>query len=99
MAQINDGLQVGAKMNCEDVSSPSAQRVKGIVLERLDSYDETEQAWTEVLVPDRTCSPAELTASRIDVPAWFKLLPRRDRKVAEFLTAGQTTKAASWRLE
>jgi hypothetical protein len=36
VAQINDGRLVGTKMNCRDVSSPYAQRVKGIVLERLD---------------------------------------------------------------
>ena len=64
-------------------------------MERLDHYDADDECWQEVLVPDKTCTPAELAASRIDVPAWFKSLTRRDRRVAEFLAAGQTTKAAA----
>ncbi|MGO9109347.1 MAG: hypothetical protein ACLP9L_08950 [Thermoguttaceae bacterium] len=95
VAQIKDGQMVGGKMNCRDVSSPYCQRVKGVVLERLDCYDADDECWQEVLVPDKTCTPAELAAARIDVNAWFKSLPRRDRKVAEFLAAGQTTSAAA----
>ena len=95
VAQIKDGRLVGGHMNCQDVSSPYCQRVKNIVLERLDCYDSEDECWQEVLVPDKTCTPAELAASRIDVPAWFKTLNRRDRRVAEFLAAGQTTKSAA----
>jgi hypothetical protein len=95
VAQIKDGRLVGGKMNCRDVSSPYCQRVKGVVLERLDQYDEDEQAWQEILVPDQTCTPAELAASRIDVPAWFSSLKRRDRRIAQFLANGETTKAAA----
>jgi len=95
VAQINDGRQVGTKMNCKDVSSPYCQRVKGLVVERLDQYDSDDECWQEVLVQDKTCTPADLAASRIDVPAWFKSLNRRDRRVAKFLAAGQTTKAAA----
>ena len=95
VAQINDGRLVGGQMNVKDVSSPYCQRVKGVVLERLDRYDSEDECWQEVLVPDKTCTPAELAAARIDVQAWFKSLPRRDRRVAEFLAAGQTTTAAA----
>ena len=95
VAQIKDGRLVGGRMNVKDVSSPYCQRVKGVVLERLDRYDSDDECWQEVLVPDKTCTPAELAASRIDVQAWFKSLNRRDRRVAEFLAAGQTTTAAA----
>ena len=99
VAQIKDGRLVGGHMNVKDVSSPYCQRVKGVVLERLDKYDPDEECWQEVLVPDKTCTPAELAASRIDVQAWFKTLNRRNRRIAEFLAAGQTTKAAARRFK
>jgi hypothetical protein len=99
VAQIKDGRLVGGHMNVKDVSSPYCQRVKGVVLERLDKYDPDEECWQEVLVPDKTCTPAELAASRIDVQAWFKTLDRRNRRIAEFLAAGQTTKAAARRFK
>ena len=95
VAQVNDGRLVGGKMNCKDVSSPYCQRVKKVVMERLDQFDAEDDCWQEVLVPDRSCTPAELAASRIDVPAWFASLNRRDRKVAKYLAAGQTTTAAA----
>jgi len=95
VAQINDGRLVGGHMNCNDISSDYCQRVKGAVLERLDQYDADDECWQEVLVSDKNCTPAELAASRIDVPAWFASLKPRVRRIAEFLAAGQTTTAAA----
>jgi hypothetical protein len=95
VAQIHDGRLVGGKMNCKDVSSPYCQRVKHVVMERLDHYDAEDECWQEVLIPDKTCTPAELAASRIDVPAWLQSLRPGIRRIAEFLAAGQTTTAAS----
>jgi len=86
VAQIKHGRLAGDHVN-----------VTNIVLERLDHYDSEDGCWKEILVPDKTCTPAELAASRIDVPAWFNTLSRRDRRVAEFLAAGQTTTAAARR--
>lgn len=60
------------RMNVKDVSSPYCQRVKCVVMERLDRYDADDESWQEILIPDKTCTPAELAASRIDVQAWFK---------------------------
>jgi hypothetical protein len=57
-------------------------------LQRLDKYDREEECWQEILIPDRTCTPAELAASRIDFSAWLRTLRRRNRKVAQFLAFG-----------
>ena len=51
-------------------------------MQRLDRYDREEEVWEEILIPDKTCTPAELAASRIDFPEWLDTLTPRDRKVA-----------------
>ncbi len=95
VAQIKDGRLVGGHMNVKDVSSPYCQHVKGVVLERLDRYDPEEDAWTEVVVEDKTAGPADVARTRIDFSDWLASLKRRDRRVAEFLSAGESTKAAA----
>ncbi len=95
IAQINDGRMVGGRMNCKDVSSPYCQRVKGVVMERLDRYDADDEAWQEVLVEDKHCTPAELAASRIDVSNWLASLPVRYRRLARYLGAGNRTSNAA----
>ena len=62
----------GGHLNCRDVMSPYCRKLKGIAVERLDKYDETEECWQEILIPDQTCTPAELAACRIDFPAWLE---------------------------
>jgi hypothetical protein len=91
VAQTRDHRKVGGHLNCRDVSSPYCQRLKGIVVERLDRFDEEENAWTEAVVEDRTAGPAEIARTRIDFNAWLKHLPRRNRRIAEALAAGQNT--------
>ena len=50
--QIRDGRKVGGKLNVKDVSSHYCQRLKHVVLERLDRWDK-EEGWMEVVVEDR----------------------------------------------
>jgi hypothetical protein len=95
VAQVSDGRKVGCRLNVRDVSSPYCRRTKGVVMERLDHYDRDEEVWEEILIPDRTCTPAELAASRIDFPAWLRTLRRRDRKIALKLAMGETTTRVS----
>ena len=95
VAQVKDGRMTGSSLNCCDVSSRYCQRQKNIVVERLDEYDSEEQAWKEILIPDQTCTPAELAASRIDFPAWLKTLKLRDRRIAQFLARGNRTSEAA----
>jgi hypothetical protein len=95
VAQTKDGRMLGRPLNCKDISSEYCQRAKGVVMERLDKYDREEEVWQEILIPDQTCTPAELAASRIDFPRWLKTLKSRDRKIALKLAAGETTSRVS----
>jgi hypothetical protein len=45
-------------------------------------------AWRDRLAEDRTCSPADLVAARIDLETWLSRLPGRKRQMAELLAAG-----------
>ena len=91
------GRRVGMKLNCRDVSSLYCQRAKGINLERLDRFDRASGQWLEVLIEDRHAGPAETAAARIDVNEWFARLSRRDRKIAQALALGTSTKEAARR--
>ncbi len=91
VAQTRAGRMLGRRLSCKDVASEYCQRAKGIVMERLDRYDRQEEVWEEILIADKTCTPAELAAARIDVPAWLATLKRRDRRIAMALAAGETT--------
>ena len=91
VAQTKAGRKTGSKLNVNDVTSEYCQRQKGIVVERLDKFDGDENAWQEILIADRKANPADLAASRIDVPAWLKTLTRRNRRIAMKLAVGETT--------
>lgn len=94
--QVKDHRKVGGHLNVRDVLSPYCQSKKGVVVERLDHRDEEDkQAWAEAIVEDRTAGPAEIARVRIDMHDWLASLKRRDRRVAEFLAKGETTKAAA----
>jgi len=95
VAQVKDGRKIGSKLNCRDVSSPYCQRLKHVVVERLDRFDEEEGQWREVVVEDHHAGPAETAAARIDIGDWFASLPRRKRRIAETLASGETTKQAA----
>lgn len=92
VAQVKDGRKTGSKLNCRDVLSPYCQRLKDVVVERLDSFDEEEGQWREVVVEDHHAGPAETACARIDIGDWFARLPRCKRRVAQVLATGETTK-------
>lgn len=93
--QVCSGRQVACPLNMYDVLSPYAQRRQGFTVSRLQRPDESEGTWKEILVEDPTCTPAELAASRIDFEAWLRRLPRRKRRIASMLAAGETTKESA----
>jgi hypothetical protein len=89
--QTKAGRKVGGKLNIRDVSSEHCQRLKGVVLERLNRFDAAESAWKEIVVEDKHAGPAEVAATRIDFTGWLGVLPRRLRRIANFLATGETT--------
>ncbi len=96
IAQIHDHRRVGAKLNIRDVLSPYCQKHKGVVVERLDVFDEEENAWKEAVVQDTRSAPVpEIVAFRCDFPAWLQTLTRRDRRIAKFLALGNRTSDAA----
>lgn len=91
ICQVRAGRRIGTKLNVRDVSSPYARMAKGITLERIDRFNKEEGEWLEVLIEDRKAGPADTAAARIDVPAWFRSLTRRERKIAHALARGEAT--------
>ena len=91
VAQTKAGRMIGGHQNCRDISSEYCRSRKDLVLERLDKFDEIEEHWGEVLLQDKTCTPADLAASRIDVSSWLTTLKPRIRRVAQFLSLGHRT--------
>ena len=45
------------------------------------------------MVEDRVVGPAEVASTRLDIRAWLKTLPKRDRRLAERLVTGETASA------
>jgi len=93
--QVRAGRRVGTRLNVRDTLSWYARRRKHLLVERLDRYDFHEGSWQEVLVEDRTVTPADLAVSRLDYAAWLKTLSDRNRKLAETLASGESTTQAA----
>ena len=88
--QYLDGRRVTGR-NVRDVMSALCQRVKGIVVQRLDYFDEESGEWQELIVEDRHATPAEIATVRIDFQDWLRTLPKRERRVAMKLAVGEST--------
>jgi len=89
--QTRDHRKVGGHLKIKDVLSRYCQTRKGVVVQRLDKFDKTEEVWQEALVEDKTAGPAEIARTRIDFSDWLAPLKRRDRRIAESLAAGNRT--------
>ncbi|HEU5431661.1 MAG TPA: hypothetical protein VFU81_08365, partial [Thermomicrobiales bacterium] len=89
--QVRSGRQVACPLNTYETLSVYAQRKLGFSVGRLHQADAADGTWKELLVADRRATPAELAASRLDFAAWWRRLPRRNRRIAAALAAGATT--------
>lgn len=92
VAQVRVGRKVGTRLNVKDVLSVPCRQRKRVVVERLDHWDDRMECWQDALVEDRSCTPAELAASRIDFAEWLNSLPKRHREIALQLAAGERTR-------
>jgi hypothetical protein len=95
VARFRDGRRVTGRQSPRDAMSAIAQYRKGFGIGQLDHYDRDGGTWREVVVEDRRAGPAEIAITRIDFAAWLRLLPRRSRKIALTLAAGESTGAAA----
>lgn len=95
VAQVKDNRKVGGHLNVKDVLSPYCQAKKGVIVERLDHFDEEEGHWQEVLIEDKHAGPADIATIRIDFTEWLRSLPGRLRRIAKLLATGETTTAAA----
>ena len=92
VAQFRDGRRVGNRLNVREVLSPYAQKHKGFTVERLDHFDEEENAWQEAVVQDTRATPVfDIVAFRVDFADWLASLSRRNRRIAESLVLGNRT--------
>jgi len=89
--RVKIGRKAATPMNVRDISSEYSQMAKGFSLQRLDRYDREEESWKEVVVEDRRVGPVEVVATKLDFESWLRSLPRRTRKIAATLAAGETT--------
>ena len=61
-------------------------------MERLDRFDEEENAWKEAVIQDtRTAPVPDIVAFRCDFSQWLASLSQRDRRIAESLAIGNRT--------
>ena len=96
--QFHGGRRVGGRVRARDLTSRQAQ-VKGFKVISLDERADGADDLRSALVEDKTAGPAETAAARIDVAAWFQLIPSRNRKIAKLLASGETTKEAARRFQ
>ena len=90
--QTRDHRITGGHLDVKDVLSPYCQAKKDLKVERIDHFDDTENAWAEAVVEDtRTAPVPEIVAFRVDFADWLKSLRRRNRRIAEALSLGHTT--------
>jgi len=90
VSQVRAGRQVGQPMNVRDVTSACCQRRNQLQVRPLCAWDSQEQEWQEILVEDRSVTPADLAASRIDYRAFLATLDCRDRRIAQKLATGES---------
>jgi len=93
--QAVDGRQFGSGTNVCDITSRCCRQKKGVVIEPLDRFDHQDEEWRQIVVEDRHAGPAEVVATRVDFESWLAELSPKQRKIAQTLARGESTKAAA----
>jgi hypothetical protein len=94
--QVRAGRRVGGRLNVNDVLSGYALRRNGFRLEQFGT-ENLLYGWQEALVLDYRTPVDEQAAFRIDFPAWLARLAPRQKRIAKFLAAGNSTNDAACR--
>jgi hypothetical protein len=97
VAQVRAGRRVGSSLNGREVLSDYAQRRNGFQVERLHHGADDSGQWSQALVEDHHTPVDKQAAFRIDFPVWLLRLAPRQRRIAEFLAAGNSTSQAARR--
>jgi hypothetical protein len=98
--QTLDHRKTGSSQNIKDVLSKYCQEHKGVMVERLDKFNEQEDCWKEAVMQDTRSLPVpEVVAFRVDFKDWLKSLAPRDRKLAQYLSLGNRTADAARRFK
>ncbi|HUE17608.1 MAG TPA: hypothetical protein VMR25_25870 [Planctomycetaceae bacterium] len=92
IGRYREGRRVGSQSNGNDVMSGRCLRRNGVVVQSLHRRDHRTGTWREILVEDRHSTPAQIAATRLDFADWLKTLSQRDRRLAEALALGETTR-------
>jgi hypothetical protein len=92
IGRYREGRRVGSQSNGNDVMSGRCLRRNGVVVQSLHRRDHRTCTWREILVEDRHSTPAQIAATRLDFADWLKTLSQRDRRLAEALALGETTR-------
>ena len=92
---VRSGRLVGGRLNVRDISSMHCRLQKGVRTVHFDALPDTSIDLKESILEDRRAGPAETAAARIDTAAWLGSLPVRNRRIAETLATGETTKATA----
>jgi hypothetical protein len=93
VARVRDGRYVATRLNVNDVSSPWCRQRRGVSVENVDDQAD---GWRELVI-DHRAGPAEIAVVRIDFATWLESLSVHDRRIAEILATGETTKCTAKR--
>ena len=98
--QVRCGRQTGTKLNVRDVLSRYCQMQKGVRVVSIYYLDPEDDEWKEMLLADdKTTSPADLAAFRLDYPTWVNRFAKRDRRMIAALARGERTQDVARRFE
>ena len=95
VARVREGRSFTSGCNLRDLLSTACRRRNRITVEQLDHFNERIGSWDQLVVEDRRSGPADVAATRVDFRTWLATLSRRDRRVAEVLAVGESTKSAA----
>jgi hypothetical protein len=109
--QVRDGRHVGSRMSSKDVLSARAQRKHGFHVQSLPistrrphedvhsavSGQRVMDSFEERLHENRRTPVPEQAAFRIDWPEFMRSLSQRDRRLATYLSMGNSAKQAAER--